>query len=340
MEEYREQREYILPKKVLSVYGTRDAEQLLIYHSDISSFKCTTPCVIAPAGYVILDFGKEYQGGAKVIAQDMCGHKNAKIRLRFGESAMECCSEIGEKDSTNDHSVRDEVLNLPWVGCLEYGMTGFRFLRIDNLDKVDISLIQVLGVSVHSGKKIRGVFRCNDELINSVWNASAYTMYLNNNKYITDGIKRDRLVWIGDMHPETISVLRLFGNDPSIRRSLDYIRDLTVLPEWMNDIPSYSMWWVKIHLDLFRYTGDRDYLADQLDYLHGLCSQLVRCVNEDGSDTIRFKFIDWPTSDQPAAQNLGIRSLIHIALCSCREIFQILGDSTLDWEIEKAARVP
>ena len=148
MEEYREQREYILPKKVLSVYGTRDAEQLLIYHSDISSFKCTTPCVIAPAGYVILDFGKEYQGGAKVIAQDMCGHKNAKIRLRFGESAMECCSEIGEKDSTNDHSVRDEVLNLPWVGCLEYGMTGFRFLRIDNLDKVDISLIQVLGVSV------------------------------------------------------------------------------------------------------------------------------------------------------------------------------------------------
>lgn len=336
MEEYREQKEYILPKKVLAVHGTRDAEQLLTYHSDISSFKCTTPCVIAPAGYVIFDFGKEYQGGAKVIAQDMCGHKNATIRLRFGESAMECCSEIGEKDSTNDHSVRDEVLNLPWVGCLEYGMTGFRFLRIDNLDKVDISLIQVLGVSVHSGKKIRGVFRCNDELINSVWNASAYTMYLNNNKYITDGIKRDRLVWIGDMHPETISVLRLFGNDPSIRRSLDYIRDLTVLPEWMNDIPSYSMWWVKIHLDLFRYTGDRDYLADQLDYLHGLCSQLVRCVNEDGSDTIRFKFIDWPTSDQPAAQNLGIRSLIHIALCSCREIFQILGDSTLDWEIEKA----
>lgn len=336
MEEYRERREYILPKRVLAAQGTRGAEQLLTYHSDISSFLCSAPCVIAPAGYVILDLGKEYQGGAKVIAQDMCGRKNAKIRLRFGESAMECCSESGEKNSTNDHSVRDEVLKLPWVGCLEYGMTGYRFLRIDNLDDIDISLIQVLGVSVHSGKRIRGVFCCNDELINGVWNASAYTMYLNNNKYITDGIKRDRLVWIGDMHPETISVLRLFGNDPSIRRSLDYIRDLTVLPEWMNDIPSYSMWWIKIHLDLYHYTGDRDYLAAQLGYLKGLCSQLVRCVNEDGSDTIQFKFIDWPTSDQPAAQDLGIRSLLHIALRSCREIFRILGENSLDPEIEKA----
>lgn len=286
MEDYSEKRDYILPERVLAA-GTEGADNLLRFRSDIASFVCGDPCRIAPGGYVLLDFGREYQGGVKLVAQDMMGKKNARVRIRFGESAMECCSEPGHKGSTNDHSVRDESLLLPWAGCLEYGMTGYRFIRIDNLDEVVISLIQVLGVYVHSGKKMRGEFRCSDARINDVWKASARTLYLNNNRYITDGIKRDRLVWIGDMHPETIAVLRLFGDDPSIRRSLDFIRDLTDFPGWMNDIPAYSMWWLKIQLDLYRYTGDLGYLRRQREYVRGLCAQLLGCVNEDGSDNMR-----------------------------------------------------
>lgn len=251
---------------------------------------------------------------------------------------MECCSDPGQKGSTNDHSVRDERLQLPWVGCLEYGMTGYRFIRIDNCDEVGISLVQVFGVSVHSGKKYRGAFACNDEIINRVWEASAYTLYLNNNKYITDGIKRDRLVWIGDMHPETVSVLRLFGNDPSIRRSLDYIRDITELPAWMNDIPSYSMWWCKIQRDLYWYTGDSGYLAKQLPYIGELCGQLLGCVKPDGTYDVGYKFIDWPSSDQPAAQDLGIRSLLSLSLRSCLEIFHVFGDASRDGAIGAALK--
>ena len=34
---------------------------------------------------------------------------------------------------------------------------------------------------------------------------------LNMQDCLWDGIKRDRLVWIGDMHPETMSILAVFG---------------------------------------------------------------------------------------------------------------------------------
>ena len=48
-----------------------------------------------------------------------------------------------------------------------------------------------------------GSFECSDERLNTIWQTGAYTVHLNMQDYLWDGIKRDRLVWIGDMHPET-----------------------------------------------------------------------------------------------------------------------------------------
>ncbi len=336
MEHYQEKREYILPVRILAGEQVEGEGELLRFRSDIASFCCEHPCRIRPGGWVLLDFGREYQGGVKLVAQDMMGKKNARVRIRFGESAMECCSELGQKGSTNDHSVRDETLLLPWAGCLEYGMTGYRFIRVDNADEVIVSLIQILGVYVHSGKPVRGAFRCSDERINAVWQVSARTLYLNNNKYVTDGIKRDRLVWIGDMHPETMGVLYLFGDDPSLRRSLDFVREQTPLPGWMNDIPSYSMWWLKIQSDLYRCTGNRTYLTGQLGYVRELCEQLLGCVGEDGSVGIDYKFIDWPSSEDREAQEYGLRALMKMALEACREILPICGDPGPVGEIDSA----
>ncbi len=132
MEHYQEKQEYILPVRILAGEQVEGEGELLRFRSDIASFCCEHPCRIRPGGWVLLDFGREYQGGVKLVAQDMMGKKNARVRIRFGESAMECCSELGQKGSTNDHSVRDETLLLPWAGCLEYGMTGYRFIRVDN----------------------------------------------------------------------------------------------------------------------------------------------------------------------------------------------------------------
>ena len=61
-------------------------------------------------------------------------------------------------------------------------------------------------------------------------------------EYLWDGVKRDRLVWVGDLHPEVMTVNTVFGYNEVVPKSLDLIRDITPLPQWMNGISSYSIW--------------------------------------------------------------------------------------------------
>ena len=67
--------------------------------------------------------------------------------------------------------------------------------------------------------------------------------------YVWDGVKRDRLVWIGDIHPEMLALTTLYGRVSAIERSLDFARKQTPLPGWMNRYPMYSMWWIIILAD-------------------------------------------------------------------------------------------
>jgi hypothetical protein len=99
--------------------------------------------------------------------------------------------------------------------------------------------------------------------LNRIWETGAYTVQLNMQDYLWDGAKRDRLVWIGDMHPETMTICSVFGPQDIAPKSLDLIRDETPLPKWMNGISSYSMWWVLIQHSWYRYTGNAAYLLEQ-----------------------------------------------------------------------------
>ena len=40
-------------------------------------------------------------------------------------------------------------------------------------------------------------------------------------EYLWDGIKRDRLVWLGDFHPELVTITKVFGYNEVVPKSLD-----------------------------------------------------------------------------------------------------------------------
>lgn len=326
-----------MPVKILAFSGAENTEYLTEYHTDQSYFGGDLGCVIEPNGMIILDFGKEYSGGVKMIVNDCGGDKNGTVRIRFGESASEASSEPGLKGQTNDHSVRDQILSVAWVSQLEYGNTGYRFIRIDNVGNKRVSFRQIFGVYVHSGLKLRATFSCSDERLNKIWETGVRTVYLNMQEYVYDGIKRDRVVWIGDMHPETSAISRLFGDVEAVRKSLDFVRDHTAHGRWMNDIPSYTCWWIKIHRDWYWYGGDKAYLAEQTSYLKEVLPALFAAVNQDGSVNIDFKFIDWPSSDNSQAQDAGLKALLRIAFLSAKEILEICDEK--DGELIKMCDV-
>jgi alpha-L-rhamnosidase len=333
-------RRYIVPSRV--VWHSTEAgavvetpERLLQRGSGQVTLSSSAACVMRNSGRapgILLDFGRELAGGVQIAVSDLKAvgdhGKTVRLRVRFGESVSEAMSELGEKNSQTDHAVRDQVCYAPWLGTVEVGNTGFRFVRIDLTEPgAMIALKSVRAVFLYRDLPYLGSFRCSDERLNRIWQTGAYTVQLNMQDYLWDGIKRDRLVWIGDMHPETMTIGTVFGGVDIVPQSLDLTRDETPLPQWMNGISSYSLWWILIQRSWYNHTGDLAYLREQKPYLAGLVRELVKHIGPNNEETLpEGRFLDWPSSENKPAIHAGLHALLILALEAGEEMCGPLGD--------------
>lgn len=281
---------------------------------------------------ILLDFGKELHGGLQLITDQSRGGKPVRVRIRFGESASEAMSKIDTvKGATNDHAMRDFEISLPWLGKLEVGNTGFRFVRIDLLDdQAELKLKEARAIFVYRDLPYLGSFNSSDSLLNKIWMTGAYTVHLNMQDYLWDGVKRDRLVWVGDMHPETSTIAAVFGQNNIVNKSLDLARDITPLPEYMNGMVSYSMWWVLIQHDVYMHNGDLEYLKQQKPYLMALLNQYLKQIDSNNSESLKdgIRFLDWPSSTDSLAIHAGLQAMLAMTLSSGAELADVLDDAS------------
>lgn len=327
-------RQFLLPRRVVWTDGCVENSEVLLKERELQiSLAAHEPCIMDNRGgsraSVLLDYGVEIHGGIRLLAWADSTNRGAKVRIRFGESVSEAMSEPGgDTNSTNDHARRDMLVEVGMMSMNQIGETGFRFVRID-LEEPDAVLVlkTVWAVLVYKDVPYRGSFACSDALLNRIWDVGAYTVHLNMQEYIWDGIKRDRLVWVGDMHPEVTTIKSVFGEDDSVERSLDFIREETPLPGWMNGMASYSMWYTIIVYDWYFYTGKKEFLEKQKDYLGGILDQLSAHIDGKGQDTVREgRFLDWPSEGKEKQVDAGVQALHIWATRSLEKIFAVLGE--------------
>jgi len=290
---------------------------------------------------ILLDFGVELHGGVQLMIGRMQNQQPVRLRLRFGESAGEAMSDMGgDHNATNDHAIRDQTILAPWLGTVETGNTGFRFVRIDLIDENrTVPLLAVRAVFLYRDLEYKGSFRCSDERLNKIWQTGAYTVHLCMQDYLWDGIKRDRLVWVGDMHPETMTIMTVFGGHSIVPASLDIIKTATPLPGWMNGISSYSMWWLIIQHDWYLYQGDLAYLKKQKKYIISLLNQLMQYIGRDNSEQLpEARFLDWPSSGHPQAINAGLHALLILAFDRGAKICRALDEEAYAKKCELAVQ--
>ncbi|HSV74012.1 MAG TPA: alpha-L-rhamnosidase C-terminal domain-containing protein [Chthonomonadales bacterium] len=303
-------RSFVMPSRIVwsTAVGVEHAERLLQEDDTVCSLR---PSASGECPAVLLDFGRELHGGVRLDVPATSTGRAARIRVRFGESVTEAMA-----SPSQDHAIHDHATLAPWFGHTEIGNTGFRFVRIDLTDpETAIDLRQVRAVFLRRPDPWLGSFECSDERLNAIWRTGAYTVHLCMQDHVWDGIKRDRLVWVGDLHPEAMVIATVFGANPIVPASLDYVRDRTPLPGWMNGISSYSLWWILLHRDWYQYTGDLDYLRAQRDYLLGLLRLVEERVGDDGLERLDgMRFLEWPTSDDPTAIDAGLQALVALAL--------------------------
>ena len=281
---------------------------------------------------ILLDFGRELHGGLQIVTGMPADHSPVRLRIRFGESASEAMCEIdGKNGATNDHAIRDFEIIVPWLGKIEVGNSGFRFARIDLVDdNRELHLKEVRAISIMRELAYRGTFECNDERLNQIWQTGARTVHLNMQEYLWDGIKRDRLVWMGDMHPEIMTISHVFGNNEVVPKSLELLKSVTPLPNWMNTMYTYSLWWIIVQRDWHHFHGDAAYLAEQRDYLVGLLDILLReKIDENGFETSGGGFLDWPSNANKPAMRAGTQALMMMAINAGAELCQELGEEQM-----------
>ncbi|MCX6366472.1 MAG: alpha-L-rhamnosidase [Armatimonadetes bacterium] len=317
---------FVKPTRIVAKEEARLTQALLEDNDEV--------CLLPPGSWVILDFGRELHGGVRLDIPTTQPKGNPLVRVRFGESVSET---MGLPDQ--DHAIHDYRLPVAWMGRTEIGETGFRFVRLDNVDPgITLSVRAVEAVHLIRDEPWQGSFACSDERLNAIWETGAYTVHLCMQDHVWDGIKRDRLVWIGDLHPEAMVVATVFGNHEIVPASLDYVRDQTPLLQWMNGISSYSLWWLLIQADWYARFGDQLYLEQQRRYLMSLLERVLLHVRPDGSEFLGgHRFLEWPTSEDPEAIAAGLQALVVLTLQRGAWLCTVLGEDGLARRCKEAS---
>ena len=318
----------IYPIRIIESKFADDLQNLLLKKSlqiSLSESKVTS---FSAGGYVILDFGKQMNGGVRILT---FSRSSAHVHIRFGESLTECCSTLGDsKNATNDHALRDFVTILPKLSDVTLGETGFRFVRIDFLE--DTKIKSILAVNNILDKAPIYRYEGQDDRIRSIYETAKRTVDLcAAQDYVWDGVKRDRLVWIGDIHPEMLALTTLYGRVRAIENSLDFTRKQTPLPGWMNRYPMYSMWWIIILADYYDRVPAEAFVKKQLPYLQALIRQLNDHVEADGTLNYPSYFVDWPTKGTPDVIH-GARAINILAAKKAISLLSQFGKDTKEAE--------
>lgn len=347
-------RTYVVPKKILWTSGSQNviAPQHLLEmntgQADIfSGNMCQMVSREGKTASIILDFGHELHGGLKIVISSCSPAKTPVFRIRFGESVSETCSQLNTKTSlvetgsqavmdlknntaTNDHAIRDMELTCPYYGQIEIGSSGYRFVRLDLLTPdVVVNLKEVNAVFRYRDIPYLGSFKCSDNRLNEIWQTGAYTVHLNMQEYIWDGIKRDRLIWLGDMHPETSTISTVFGNDESFYSSMDLATKQYPLPQWLNGMSAYSLWYLIIQHDWYVQNGNLAFIQKHKNYILGLIDQIDQHIHSDGTEDLSSsRFLDWPSSPNTKGVESGYRALIVWSLKDAKYLANLLGDSS------------
>lgn len=340
--------QYIWPKKIIESSNVKGIERLLS-PAFLQVSQITSSCIVLQnKDFIIFDFGKELSGGVRILTGAIS--PNGRLHLRFGESLSEANSLLNEDGSTNDHSPRDFYITPPGMSDLTFGQTGFRFLRIDF--EGDCFLLQSIVASSNMDEREEvGFFESDDELLNEIWKTASYTLRLNlHNGTIWDGVKRDRLAWIGDCYPEIKALLCLYDERKEIENSLEFTKDqIKNCFEEKPFIPSsYVFAWLSILTEKYYFDNDETYLLKEKDYVESLLREIDKYIDGNGNVNLPFNFVDWPTHTCTDATELdrkklhdeaiGVKALTLLTYRRLKDVYDSI-DSPLEYDIAKTISI-
>ncbi len=326
-------REHILPTRIMKTEGSIAGANALLLPAP-RQIHIGTPTKektqISGKGYIVLDFGSEIRGGIRILCYSANGTKNfASVRLRLGESLGECMAELGEKGACNDHSPRDLQISIVGLSDTVWGNSAFRFARLDFDEGCELTLGAIIAESEILDLPVKYEYKGEDSQLRQIYTAAKRTIDLcAAGEYVWDGVKRDRLVWIGDMHPEMLALTTLYGRVPMMDNSINFMRETTPMGNWMCTLATYSAWWLIVLADYYEKTLCRNLALENMEYAIKTIDRFLECIGEDGElGEVSGSLVDWPTREKPD-ENAGVRAILTIMAKKAIAFFKAFNQPT------------
>jgi hypothetical protein len=171
-------------------------------------------------------------------------------------------------DTGAGQETRHEVMLRPdgrWTTVHEL---GFRFLAVSG------ALVRSVSVdaSVHPVAR-RGAFVCADPTLSRIWAHSAFTLRSCMHELMLDGIKRDRMPWMGDQALNTLANAYAFGEGGIVRDGIVALG--SPRHGYVNGISDYSLWWLINTASYVRLFGDMGHATREAEHIHRFTERLA-----------------------------------------------------------------
>ncbi len=233
------------------------------------------PDAASPAGprQILVDFGKELSGRLEIA-----GTAGAEVQVHTGESREACLRILKDARLLAIDNSGPWILTLNGTDVQTTPYTAFRYALLTFPGDQPVRLTQVVCDFKYYPVEYKGAFACSDPLLTQIWYTGAYTAHLCMQEDIWDAPKRDRGLWIGDMHVtgETIDIV--FADRFLMERSIAGGRviaqhgrpDTQMAAADVNDIPGYTASWFGLLADFYRHDGDLSFLRSQHNHIVSL----------------------------------------------------------------------
>jgi len=235
----------------------------------------------------IYDFGKEIFGTISIKA-------TSKPTIFVGESGAEARSQ--DANGFEQSTIMEAAGEGYWISS---NQLAFRYVVCNNASIDDISChIPCTDICY------RGAFACSDETLTKIWSSSAYSLRLCMENFMLDGVKRDRLPWVGDLAMSMLVNAYAFGDGAIIKQTLSVLGRAGISKSHLNGIFDYSLWWIISH-DLYQlYFADMSYLHKEWPRIQQMLTDLQQRCDEMGMLKVRedeWLFIDWVEMEKVTA---------------------------------------
>ncbi len=252
-----------------------------------------------------------FDAGAETFAR-------LRVTVRSGGPAMIALTTGESLNEVNRYARRvTDLFELQDGQSFTTSPTGFRYVKLLALSAGQCSVLfdPIEVQHIRYPVTVAGQFSCSDETLNAIFRLSTRTLHLCMQNEIWDGIKRDQLPWMGDLYTEALAAYTLFGDYRLARRSLAVLAEIGPAPSrpleqqrypglttiWktasgeINDIPSYTLWWLVGLWDYWMYSGDTALVSELSTELEAALEQIARSIGPDGLWRLvaGWDFVDW-----------------------------------------------